>query len=119
MFGIGLLAGAALGYWLNTENGKKVRRQVGQTVHEMGQQTASFVQEKGAKVQQTLEDAAEKGTKIVDELVTQAKESITASTEATTEKVEDAGESLNKGIKKASQKIAAQVVKLKKENSTV
>ena len=105
LFGLGLIAGAALGYWLNTEQGKATRRQVQQQAGELGQKTSEVIGDNTEKLKSQLTKVIEDGRHLVEQLAGQAKQVVSNTAEQVDETVDDTSSSLQKGMKRAKQKI--------------
>lgn len=114
--GLGLIAGAALGYWLNTEQGKKVRRETSDQINTYGNKASTFTKEKYSQAQEGmnhavnqaqsgLNSAIERGQELLNELSTYAKNTISRTADKAEASVETASNSLEKGIKKAKSKV--------------
>ncbi len=112
MFGLGVLAGAVIGYWLNTEKGKAVRRQANDKVNEFGQVASQYVKENAAQLKETATSTLEQGQQIVNNLTTQAKDTINNAADTAEDRLDTANSSLQNGISKASRKIEAETEKL-------
>lgn len=112
LFGLGVLAGAVIGYWLNTEKGKAVRRQANDKVNEFGQVASQYVKENAAQLKETATSTLEQGQQIVNNLTTQAKDTINNAADTAEDRLDTANSSLQNGISKASRKIEAETEKL-------
>lgn len=112
LFGLGVLAGAAIGYWLNTEQGKAVRRQASGKVNELGQVASEYIKENAAQIKQTATSTLEQGQEIVNNLTTQAKDTINNAADTAEDRLDTANHSLQNGISKARSKIETETEKL-------
>lgn len=105
-FGLGLLAGAALGYWLNSEQGRKVRKDTSDQITTYTNQATDYTKEKVSAAQTSLNTSIEKAQELLQNLTEYAKNTISRtanSAEATLEKAESR---LEKGMNKAKNKVA-------------
>jgi len=103
--GLGLLAGAAVGYWLNSEQGKKVRQQAAEQTNNYSQKAAEFTKEKTAVAQSKLDRAIDRAQDLLHELTTYAKETVAHTADTVETNLEKAESSLEKGIQKAKNRI--------------
>jgi gas vesicle protein len=71
--GIGLIAGGAIGYWLNSEQGKEARQRAAEKANEYGQMAADYARENANRVQEKADDTLESGKKYVEKVASQAK----------------------------------------------
>lgn len=112
LFGLGVLAGAAIGYWLNTEQGKAVRRQATGKANELGQVAAEYIKENAEQLKQTATSTLEQGQNIANKLATQAKDTINNAADTAEDRLDTANHSLQNGISKARRKIETETEKL-------
>ena len=76
LFGLGLLTGAAVGYWLNTEKGKAFRRDIAQTVGEYSDELSAMAMESSqnwvsgakGKLKNSIHDLADTAEHTVDDV---------------------------------------------------
>lgn len=104
-FGVGILAGAALGYWLNSEHGKKVRRDTSEQISNYSHQATEFTKEKVSQAQSNLSSAIEKGQQMLNDLTSYAKNAISRTADSAENAVDRAESRLESGMKKAKDKI--------------
>lgn len=108
-FGLGLLAGAALGYWLNTEQGRKVRKDTSDQITTYSNQAAGYTKEKVNAAQNSLNSTLEKAQDLLHSLTDYAKNTISRTASSAESTLEKAESSLEKGMNKAKNKVAANV----------
>lgn len=105
-FGLGLLAGAAVGYWLNSEQGRKVRKDTGDQINKYSNQATDYTKEKMDVAQNTLNNTIEKAQDLLHSLTDYAKNTISRTSNSAEAALEKAESSLEKGMNKAKKKVA-------------
>lgn len=115
-FGLGIIAGAALGFWLNSEQGKKVRRDTSQQINDYSNQASAYTKQKYSEAQDGmnsainqaqsgLNSAIEKGQELLTELTKYAKNTVSRTADSAETALENAGDSIEKGARKAKAKV--------------
>lgn len=110
--GLGLLAGAAAGYWLNTAEGRRFRQRTQGQINDYSEQAGQFVAEKSEMLEQGVNEYVEKGKQLIDDSKQLAQEKkltlknnlmsgADSTAEAAERGVDSLTDSLKKGIKKA------------------
>ena len=105
IFGLGLLAGAAIGYWLNTEKGKAFRKDVAQTIGDYSEEISAMAKENASRLSGDLATAMEDGQNWVSGTKGKLKTSIHDLAESAEQAIDQAGEKLEEGLKKARKKV--------------
>ena len=108
-FGFGLLAGALAGYWLNSDHGRRVRREVKDTAAEYGEKATAYVKEQASAVSEAANEYYQQGMSAVQS----AKEAFTNTAESELDRVaaeaqaavDEAESSMKKGFEKARKAI--------------
>jgi len=112
IFGLGLVAGAALGYWLNTDKGKAFRIDVAKTVGEYSDELSALAKENAMKLSGNLATAMEGGQNWVSGAKGKLKSSIHELADTAEHVVDEAATKLETGLEKARQKVKENTVKL-------
>ena len=110
--GLGLLAGAAAGYWLNTAEGRRFRKRAQGQLNQYSEQAGQYIAETTETVEQGLGEYMEKGKNLLEEgkqVAQQSKESLKNNlvsgalnaADAAEGKVDSLSDSLKRGIRKA------------------
>ncbi len=130
LLGAGLLAGFALGYYLNSKEGRAFRKQAAEQLDEYGEEikgiaeevsklAGNYVKEAKSKSQEWAEEAAEKGEEIAkkaketvahtkhwaEEKAAALKGKFTNEAEEAEDLADDLTDSFKKGIKNAKRRI--------------
>jgi len=71
--GIGLIAGGAIGYWLNSEQGKEARQKATEKASEYGQMATDYARENANMLQEKADNTLESGKKYVEKVAARAK----------------------------------------------
>lgn len=106
--GLGLLAGAALGYWLNSEQGKRVRRETSNQITDYSNQATVYTKDKIAQAQSSLSSAIEKGQGLLNDLSDYTRNFISSTASKAENAVDKTESSLERGMKKAKMKVDQQ-----------
>ena len=107
--GFGLLAGALLGYWLNSNQGRRVRAEMRDTATAYGEQAANYVREQADNIQQTTQQYYEQGKAIVDDTTTAVKNTFTSQVDNLAEEAINVTDNVESGIKKGIKKARTKV----------
>ena len=110
----GMAAGAALGWWLNSDRGRAWRRNAADTVSDYSTQVSQKAAEGVEVAKETVSQAVEKGKVYADNVSEVLKEKATTYAENATNVVEKTGDALKEGAEKARQKIRNQEAKIDK-----
>lgn len=110
-FGLGLLAGAAAGYWLNTTEGKRFRQQTQNQLNEYGEQAGQYLAETAERAENSLNEYTEKGKTLLEDGKQRAqtqgenlKQSLISGAETAADKAEQAVDNISNSLKKGIQK---------------
>ena len=107
--GLGILAGAALGYWLNSDQGRKTRTEVANKAEEYGNQAATYVKEQANSLGSQVNDYYEQGRSAVANAAETVRTTLSTSTPTPNETaygvIDDVEDQLKKGIERARKKI--------------
>lgn len=124
--GIGLIAGGALGLYLNSDKGRKVRKDVSNRVNEFGDKASAIAREKADQISEMARQKANQFTdgvahtvdrsrQWVDEVSGRIVDRMTHVEEEAEELVEEAESRIKSGIGKARSKIEKKTKELKSE----
>ncbi|MEN0047963.1 MAG: YtxH domain-containing protein [Bacteroidota bacterium] len=117
LFWLGLIAGAAAGYWLNSDRGRKFQQDTAEKAKEYGSQIKETSQQQMEQLSNNVNKWIEQGQSYASDIQTVMKERInTASSKAKTV-VNDAESSFQKGARKAKEAVENQKKQFK--NGTV
>ena len=105
IFGLGLLAGTALGYWLNTDKGKAFRSDIAKKVGEYSDEVSILAKDNALKLSGNLSSAMEDGQQWVSGTKTQLKSSLHELAESAEKAIEQAGDKLESGLENARRKV--------------
>ena len=112
IFGFGLLAGTALGYWLNTDKGKAFRSDVAKKVGEYSDEVSVLAKDNALKLSGSLSTAMEDGQEWVSGAKTQLRSSLHELAESAEQAIEQAGEKLESGLEKDRRKMKENTARL-------
>ncbi|MCO6491166.1 MAG: YtxH domain-containing protein [Phaeodactylibacter sp.] len=104
-FGLGLIAGAAIGYWLNTEKGKAFRKDVATMAGEYSDELSALAKENALRLSDNLATAMKDGQSWVSGARGTLKNSIHELANTAEHKVDDLAEKLETGLGKAREKV--------------
>lgn len=105
--GLGVLAGAAFGWWLNSEQGRKVRTQVQDGAQDLGQQATTFVRDQAENVNHYYLQGKEAVTNAAETVREAVQRNFSQAADQAEEAVDQAGGSMKKGINRAKKKVAS------------
>lgn len=125
-FGVGLIAGGALGLYLNSDKGRKVRKDVSNRVNEFGDQASAVAREKADQISEMARQKAneltdgmahtvDRSRQWVDEVSGRIVERMKHAGEEAEEMLEEAESKLESGMSKARRKLEKKTKKLKSE----
>ena len=66
-FGLGLLAGAAAGYWLNTAEGRRFRKRAQQQFNEASEQAGQYIAETSQQLDKNVTEYKSKGQAFLED----------------------------------------------------
>lgn len=112
IFGLGLLAGTAIGYWLNTEKGKAFRVDVAKTIGEYSDELSVIAKENTERLSGNLSTAMEDGQNWVAGAKGKLKASIHELADTAEHTVDDVAGKLETGLEKARKKVRENTAKL-------
>lgn len=121
LFWLGLVAGAAAGYWLNSDRGRKFQQDTADKAKEYGSQIKETSQQQIEQLSSNVNQWIEQGQTYASDIQTVLKERInTASSKAKTA-VNNVESSFQRGARKAKETVKGQKKQLKNavENGTV
>lgn len=111
-FGLGLVAGAAIGYWLNSEKGKAFRKDMATLVGEYSDELSVVARENALKLSSNLSTAMEGGQNWVSGAKGKVKTSIHELADTAEHTVDDVADKLETGLEKARRKVEENAAKL-------
>lgn len=100
-FGLGLLAGAAAGYWLNTAEGRRFRKRAQGQLEQYSEQAGQYLAEASENVEKGVSEYLEKSKAQTEKLKNNLASGAVNIADAAEEKVDELSESLKRGIRKA------------------
>lgn len=119
--GFGLLAGIAIGYYLNSNEGRAARRQARVQFDEYGNQINEYGQVISSRANEFVNDAKHRGSEVIDQVKTEsqriaeeAKNKIDASKDWATNVADDVESSFKRGVKKAKSSVKTAAEKASK-----
>ena len=112
IFGLGLLTGAAIGFWLNSEKGKAFRADVSKVAGEYSEELSAIAKENARKLSSNLSTAMEDGQNWLSSTKGQVKTSIHELADTAEHTVDEVAEKLETGLEKARQRVQGNTVKL-------
>lgn len=122
--GLGLLAGAAAGYWLNTAEGRRFRQRAQSQLNDYSENAGQFLAEQSDRAEEGFNHYVGKGKELVEQGKETAQEKrrelknnlisgADSTAEAAERKVDSLSDSLKKGIKKAKTNVKKGADKIK------
>lgn len=112
--GLGVLAGAAFGFWLNSDQGRRARNQVQDSAQEYGEQAVDYVNKQASAISENANQYIQQGKATAANVADTVKKTLTSSVDevadTTTNAVEGAEAEMKKGIDRA-RRILDDVVK--------
>jgi len=113
LFWLGLVAGAAAGYWLNSDRGRRFQKDTADKAKEYGSQIKETSQQQIEQLSSNVNQWIEQGQTYANDIQSVMKDKInTASSKAKTV-VNDAETSFQKGARKAKEAVISQKKQLK------
>lgn len=106
IFLAGLATGAVVGYLINTDRGREVRKEAATKAVEYGEQAKSFAADKYSSAASTVGSIIEKGKAYATEVSTNLLERIQRGSEEAQGAVEDAETAFQRGANRAKKKIS-------------
>lgn len=111
-FGLGLVAGAAIGYWLNSEKGKAFRKDMATMAGEYSDELSVVARENALKLSNNLSSAMEGGQSWVGDAKGKVKTSIHELADTAEHTVDDVADKLETGLEKARRRVQENAAKL-------
>ncbi len=102
---LGLAAGAAAGWWLNSDKGRKWRKDTSEAMSETGTKLNEQAKVQLENAQASLEQTIEKSREYLDSMSTAVREKMDEFKSTAKEKVEEVENAYEKGVSKAKAKL--------------
>lgn len=126
--GLGLLAGGAAGFYLASDDGKRMRKKVSTNVKNAAEVARKNLQEQGSKLssqlqqvadnaQSYMKDVAETTKQYTDEIASKAKNAIAQTSDQAEEEIEEKADSFKKGVNRAKRKINRKLAEVESVSS--
>ncbi|MCB0562047.1 MAG: YtxH domain-containing protein [Phaeodactylibacter sp.] len=112
LFGFGILTGAAIGYWLNTDKGKAFRKDVATMVGEYSDEISALAKDNALKLGSNFSTAMEDGQTWVSGAKGKLKTSIHELADTVDHTVDEVAEKLETGLEKARKKVNENTARL-------
>ena len=107
--GLGILAGAAFGYWLNSDQGRRARAEAQANAKVYGDQAVSYINEQANVVSETANEYIQQGKAVAADMANTVKNTLTSNVDEAADTaigtVEDTETEVKKGINRARQKM--------------
>lgn len=107
--GFGLLAGAIAGYWLNSEQGRRVRSELQTTATDYSNKAGSYIKEQAEVINTTASQYIDQSKEALQSAATTVKNKFTSSVDQVADEAEDAVErtetKLKRGISTARKNV--------------
>jgi len=97
--GLGLLLGAAAGYWLNTPQGRRLRRESQNTITEYGKQATGYLQATGSRINENVQGYVNQGQEILAQGQANVKQAIANGADTTADAAEAGIDSVSNWLK--------------------
>lgn len=112
LFLLGVAAGAAAGYYINSEEGKKVRRQAADRVNEFGQEVETRARDQFDQFSSNLNEAVDRSKHYADDVSSNLKSRIDALASRSGKNLKNAEKAYEANMEKAKRKIRKRIRKL-------
>ena len=112
LFGFGILTGAAIGYWLNTDKGKAFRKDVATMVGEYSDEISALAKDNALKLGSNFSTAMEDGQTWVSGAKGKLKTSIHELADTVDHTGDEVAEKLETGLEKARKKVNENTARL-------
>lgn len=107
-FLVGIAAGAAAGYYLSTEEGRRMRERLGDKSRTLSNDAATFAKDTSAKVNDNLQTALEQSRTAVNDLTATVKTRIDDYSTNVRQQVDKTSTSFQEGIERGRAKLEKQ-----------
>ena len=104
-FGLGLLAGVFLGYYISSDEGKELRKIARRQLDEISEQLGEKVQEQIGLISESVESALTKGRTYVEDATDSVHEEVDRSSDSAEDVLSSAKSSFFRGMEKARRRI--------------
>jgi gas vesicle protein len=98
-FGFGLLAGALVGYWLNSDKGRRVRTEIQNNASVYGEQAAEYVKHQADTISETANKYYEQGKEVIDTAATAVKHTFAKQVDQVADEAEQVVEATETKVK--------------------
>lgn len=107
--GLGVLAGAAFGYWLNSDQGRRTREQAQAGAQEYGEKAVNYVNEQASNISETANEYFEQGKAAAVNVADKVKSTLTSNVDEVADTamntIEEAEKEMKKGMDRARRNI--------------
>ncbi len=110
--GLGLIAGGIAGYYLASDDGKKMRKKVSKKISKLDADVRQTLQNQADSISSKLNEMADNTQAFVQDLSETAKNKINSLSSSAEHTVEDAQDSLEAGMNAAKRKMKAEKAKI-------
>jgi gas vesicle protein len=98
-FGFGLLAGALVGYWLNSDKGRRVRTEIQNNASVYGEQAVEYVKNQADTISETANKYYEQGKEVLDNATTTVKQTFAKQVDHVADEAEQVVEATETKVK--------------------
>ncbi|MFK8056095.1 MAG: YtxH domain-containing protein [Saprospiraceae bacterium] len=107
-FLVGIAAGAAAGYYLSTEEGRRMREKLSERTGEFTDEASRYAKEKSEKVNHNLNEAMEQGRHYVNDLTDTVKHKVDEYGSVAREKMDQTSSAFQEGVSRGKTKLNQQ-----------
>jgi len=107
-FLVGIAAGAAAGYYLSTEEGRRMREKLSEKTGEFTDEARSYAKETSEKVNHKLDEAMEQGRHYVNDLSETVKHKVDEYGSVAREKIDQTSSAFQEGVSRGKTKLNQQ-----------
>lgn len=111
-FFIGLAAGAAAGWWLNSNQGRRWRKDTAERIEETGHQLQERASEQLENVKTGFNTALESGREYATEMGSTVKEKFTRGSKQVDHRLEQVEDAFEEGVRRARQRLREEAEKI-------
>jgi len=107
-FLVGIAAGAAAGYYLSTEEGRRMREKLSERTGEFTDEATRYAKEQSEKVNHNLSEAMEQGRHYVNDLSETVKHKVDEYGTVAREKIDQTSNAFQEGVSRGKTKLDQQ-----------
>ena len=105
MLGVAALAGAAIGYWLNSDKGRSFRKETTTKIEDTAAQAKTYLQEGSEEIRKVADNLVEKGQHNLQHISQQARAAMQEVAKAGDKEISSTQERLTMELRQAQEKI--------------